>query len=52
MESETTELIDNPVKTMFIRYQQRLKEQGKLRLSYPREYKLAAIEEVKSGKTR
>ena len=47
-----SEKIDDPVRTMFARYQQRLREQGKKRLSYPREYKLAAIEQVKLGKTR
>lgn len=49
-EEQTT--LDNPVRTMFIRYQARLIEQGKQRLSYPREYKLAAIELVKAGKSR
>ena len=44
--------IDDPIRTMFIRYQQKLESLGKKRLSYPREYKLAAIEEVKSGKSR
>lgn len=37
---------------MFIRYQERSSAQGKQRLSYPREYKLTAVELVKSGKTR
>ena len=52
VELNKTPSIDNPVQTMFNRYQQRLKDQGRQRLSYPREYKLAAIEQVKSGRTR
>ena len=47
-----TALIEDPVRTMFIRYQQKSKAQGRQRLSYPREHKLAAIEQVKAGKTR
>ena len=45
-------MLDDPVRTMFARYQQRFFEQGRKRLSYPKEYKLAAIQRVKSGNTR
>ena len=43
-------MIEDPVVQMFALYQQRFI--GKKRISYPREYKLAAIDQVKCGKTR
>ena len=51
-QTTTSASVHNPVQTMFIQYRQKLKDQGRQRLSYPREYKLAAIEQVKSGKSR
>ena len=52
IENPVQATIENPVQSMFLRHQQRSKDQGRQRLSYPREYKLAAIELVKGGKTR
>lgn len=44
--------LDDPVRTIFAKYQQCSLQQNRKRLSYPREYKLAAIERVKAGRTR
>ena len=52
VENPVQATIENPVQSMFLRHQQKSKDQGRQRLSYPREYKLAAIELVKAGKTR
>lgn len=48
----TNTMIEDPVQNMFLRYQEVFTRKGTKRISYPREYKLAAIDRVKSGKTR
>ena len=54
--SDTTivasDLIEDLVQSMFAQYQQRFIQNGSKCISYPREYKLAAIERVKAGNTR
>ena len=45
-------LIEDPLPTMFSQYQQWFINKGCKRISYPREYKLAAIQRVRSGKSR
>ena len=45
-------LVADPLPTMFTQYQQRYINKGCKRISYPREYKLAAIQRVRSGKSR
>ena len=52
--SDTTiapsDFIEDPVQSIFTLYQQRFV--GSKRITYPREYKLAAIKQVKAGNTR
>ena len=54
--SDTTmapsDMIEDPVQSMFTRYQRRFIQNGSKRITYPREYKLAAIKQVKAGNTR
>ena len=46
-------MLDDPVRTMLAKYQHRSLQQDRKRLSYPREYNLAAIKrKAKAGKTR
>ena len=52
MDEPLPEMIDNPIQSMFIRHQQRFIQSGGKRISYPREYKIAAIDRVKAGNTR
>ena len=52
VDSTSNATIEDPVHSMFARFQQRSTHIGVKRISYSREYKLAAIQCVKSGKTR
>ena len=52
MDEPLPEMMDNPIQSMFIRHQQRFMQGGGKRISYPREYKIAAIDRVKAGNTR
>ena len=45
-------MIEDPVRSMFARYQQRSTHNRVRRISHLREYKLAAIQCVKSGKNK
>ena len=52
MEDLAKTTMDNTVQLMFARHQQHFLQTGNKRISYPREYKIAAIDQVKAGKTR
>ena len=49
---EPLDMIEDLVQSMFGRYQQQFIQIGSKRISYPREYKLAAIKRVKAGNTQ
>ena len=51
-DTTTTSTIEDPLPNMFTQYQKRSIEKGRKWISYSKEYKLAAIDRFKSGRSR